>query len=124
PSGPHLNSNRGFTLIEALITAVVVAAGLAVVAAMFSYSIRANVANRQMSAATALLYDKMEELKWGSVFSDGSEELTLDDKYVRVWHINTNVPRTVTVIVYARTGALTRQQQELIRATTLIAPTF
>jgi Tfp pilus assembly protein PilV len=119
-----LSSNRGFSLIEALITAVVVAGGLAVVAAMFSYSIRANAVNRQMSVATALLYDKMEELKWSSVAGDGSEEVTLDDTYVRVWHINTSVPRTVTVIVYARTGALTRRQTELIRATTLTTPIF
>lgn len=98
-------------------TAGIVACGLVAVASIFSFAIRANISNRQMSVATALLYDKMEELKSASILADGSDEVMLDGRYVRVWRVSATVPRSVTVIVYA-------QQTELIRATTLISPTF
>jgi len=49
-----VSQNRGFTLIEALITAMIVAFGLVAVASIFSVAIRANISNRQMAVATAL----------------------------------------------------------------------
>jgi prepilin-type N-terminal cleavage/methylation domain-containing protein len=55
-----MSQNRGFTLIEALITATIVALGLVAVASIFSFAVRANISNRQMAVATALAYDKME----------------------------------------------------------------
>ena len=114
---PKLTGNRGFTLIEALVTASIVACGLVAVAAIFSFAIRTNIANRQNAVAVSLLYDKMEELKSTSITADGSDEVVRDEGYVRVWRISSTVPRTVTVIVYAH-------QTELIRATTLTSPAF
>jgi hypothetical protein len=105
-------------------TAAVIACGLVAVATVFSFSIRANISNRQMSVATALLYDKMEELKGMSVAVDGSDEVTLDGKYLRVWSLSATMPRSITVIIYAQSSTLTHKQTELIRATTLISPTF
>lgn len=119
-----MTGHRGFTLIEALITAAIVAGGLVAVAAVFSFTIRANISNRQMSVATALLYDKMEELKWTAMMEDGSDEIALDGKYIRIWRISPAAPRSVTVIVYAQSSPLTHRQTELIRATTLVSPTF
>ncbi len=116
--------NRGFTLIEALITATIVACGLVAVAAIFSFAVRANISNRQMAVATALAYDKMEELKWTASPSDGADQVTLDDTYFRTWHIGPNPPRLVTITVYAASNPLTRRQMELIKATTMISPVF
>ncbi len=120
----------GFTLIETVITAALVTCGLIAVAAMFSVAIRTNIANRQSAAATALLYDKMEQFKAASaddpLWADGTgfDEVTLDSKYRRVWEIPPTFPRTVTIIVYASDGAATRRETELIRATAVVSDTF
>jgi prepilin-type N-terminal cleavage/methylation domain-containing protein len=125
-----LTENRGFTLIETMIAAAVLACGLLAVASVFAFAVRANVSNRQMAIATALLYDKMEEFKVVSpgdpIWTDGdsSDEIVQDGVYLREWHINTAPPRSVTVIVYVQSNPLAHRQIELIRATALSSPTF
>jgi Tfp pilus assembly protein PilV len=116
--------NSGFTLIEALVTATIVACSLVAVAAIFSFAIRANISNRQMAVATSLAYDKMEELKWSAILADGTDQVTLDDTYLRSWHIGSNQPRSVTVTVFSISNPLTRHQLELIEVTTLLSPEF
>jgi len=109
----------------------VLTCGLVAVAYLFSFAIRTNAANRQMAVATTLIYEKMEELRATS-FTDpiwantpGTETLIVSgEQFVRTWEFGSNVPRTVTVIVYAETNALTRRRTELIRITTLVSPTF
>jgi prepilin-type N-terminal cleavage/methylation domain-containing protein len=126
-----LNTKRGFTLIEVLIAAGVLACGLAAVAALFSFVIRTNVSNRQMAIATSLLYDKMEEYR-AAAFNDpiwttmsGTETVVVKGTpFIRTWQIDSSVPRSVTVTVYAAYNALTQRQTELIRATTLVSPNF
>ncbi len=109
-------SNRGFTLIEVVITSAVVACGLAAVASMFSLAVRADIANRQAAVAAALLYDKMD-------WADGADDITYDTKYMRVWQVRGGALRTVTITIYAE-NASNRKQSELIRATTLVSGTF
>lgn len=112
-----------------VITAGILACGLAAVAAVFSFVIRTNTANRQMTVASMLLYSKLEEFRAAS-FSDsiwndpaGSEVVTAGERFVRVWQIGADVPRTVTVIVYT-SGIGSAPQKELIRATMLANPVF
>jgi len=121
--------NPGFTLIEVLIACLVVTCGLVAVASMFSFAVRVNLSNRQMATATALLYDKMEQFKstplddplWNN--SDGFDDVIEETTYVRVWHVQTTIPRSVTVAVF--TGSvLTGRQTELIRATDVVSNTF
>jgi len=96
---------------------------------MFSFAVRANISNRQMATATALLYDKMEQFKstplddplWNN--GDGFDYVTQGTTYVRVWHVTAAIPRSVTITVYAE-HALTRRQTELIRATAVVSSTF
>jgi len=122
-------ASRGFTLIEVLVTAAVVTCGLVAVASMFSFAVRANIADRQMAVATALLYDKMEEFRSTSFDQplwkngDGFDYVVKDITYMRVWQVSPTVPRNVTVIVYVE-GALKRGRTELIRATTIVSDTF
>jgi Tfp pilus assembly protein PilV len=121
--------NQGFTVIEVLIAAAVVTCGLVAVASMFSFAVRANVSNRQMAIATALLYDKMEQFKstpldnplWNN--PDGFDYVTRETTYVRVWQVSAAIPRTVTITVYAE-NAMTRRNTELIRATAVVSNTF
>jgi prepilin-type N-terminal cleavage/methylation domain-containing protein len=119
-----MSKNRGFTLIESLITAAIVAGGLVALAAIFSVAIRANINNRQMAVATALVYDKMEELKSAPSISSGSDRVTLDDQYIRTWQTAAGDPQLVTVTVYAVNNPLTRRQTELVEATVLLSPAF
>jgi Tfp pilus assembly protein PilV len=118
-------------LIEVAITAGILLCGLVAVAYVFSFAVRTNGTNRQMAVATTLLYDKMEEFKstpftqpvW--LNATGSETLVIaGEQYTRSWQIKPGTPRTVTVTIYIRNQALTRRQSELIRATTLVSPTF
>jgi len=126
-----LSRNRGFSLIEALVAACILLCGLLAAASLFSFAVRANISNRQMTVATTLLYDKMEQFREASLTDpvwtagDGSDSVTIDGTYVRVWRISTGPPLwSVTVIVYAESSPLTHRQTELIRATSLASPSF
>ena len=129
PSSKVSTRNRAFTLIEVLITSFVATCGLVAVATMFSFAISANVSNRKMDIATALLYDKMEEFKSAPLDSpiwingDGSDDVIQDTAFTRVWEINPGIPNSVSIIVYAE-SPLTHRLTELIRATAKVANTF
>ena len=120
---------RGFTLIEVLITSLIATCGLVAVATMFSFAIRANVTNRQMAVATALLYDKMEQFKSTPLQSplwingDDSDNVVQETTFTRVWEINPNIPHTVSITVYAE-SPLSHRLTELIRATGIVARRF
>jgi type II secretory pathway pseudopilin PulG len=145
--------SHGFTLAETLIATAILVTGLVAVASLFSWSTAANHNNRQRTAATILLSDKMEQFKledlesgiwtaggslnpdnpaagyWDYVTFGGDGTLTVDTgstnaPYLRLWAISGSNPKTVTVIVYARRSGLTRQRMELIRATTMASRTF
>jgi prepilin-type N-terminal cleavage/methylation domain-containing protein len=119
-----VETNRGFTLIEVLIAAGVMACGLVAAACLFSYAIRANAFNRQTAVATTLVYEKMEEFRshpttapiW--INAAGSETVVVaGEAFVRSWKISGSTSRTVTVTV--STGS-----RPLIRATTIVSPVF
>ena len=77
-----------------------------------------------MAVGTSLAYDKMEELRWTATLADGTDQVTVDDVYLRTWHIGSSQPRSITVTVYALSNPLTRRQTELIEVTTLLSPVF
>jgi prepilin-type N-terminal cleavage/methylation domain-containing protein len=121
--------DRGFTLIEVLITSFIATCGLVAVATMFSFAISANASNRQMAVATTLLYDKMEEFKSTPLDSplwmngDSSDDVFRDATFTRVWEISPALPCSVSIIVYSE-SPLTHRLTELIRATASVASTF
>jgi hypothetical protein len=112
-------------------TAGILVCGLVAVASVFSFAIRANATNRQMAVATTLLYDKIEAFRAASfadpiwTTAEGTEYLVIaGERYCRQWTIEGSSERTVTVIISADSNALTRRRSELVRATTLMSPTF
>jgi prepilin-type N-terminal cleavage/methylation domain-containing protein len=131
-------NRRGFTLIETLITTLVLVTGLAAVAGLFSYGARTNFQNRQRTAATALLYGKMEEMRNASVLAagqyteslsiqpDGSVTSSINSRgaYLRVSNIESGAPQRVTVIVYGRQSNRGNSYMELARATVLVGRGF
>jgi hypothetical protein len=84
-----------------------------------------------MAVATTLLCDKMEQFR-SAAFNDaiwtnssGSENLVVEgDRYIRTWQLGSNTPRMVTVAIYAQRNTLAGRQVQLVRATTLVSPTF
>ena len=133
-----MGNRAGFTLIETLITTLVLVTGLAAVAGIFSYGAQANVTNRQRTAANALLYSKMEELRnarvlaegqdaeYLSIQADGSVVVTGDSRapYLRVSKVESGAPQRVTVIVYGRQTGRGNAHHELARATVLAGRRF
>jgi Tfp pilus assembly protein PilV len=121
--------SSGFTLIEVLITSFIAVCGLVAVAGMFSFAVRANVNNRQMAVATALLYDKMEQFKSAALDSplwtngDDSDNVIQDTTFTRIWEIDSAAPQSVSITVYAE-SPLRHRLTELIRATVNVANTF
>ena len=121
--------SSGFSLIEVLITSFIAACGLVAVATMFSFAARANINNRQMAVATALLYDKMEQFKSAALDSplwtngDDSDNVIQETTFTRTWEINPATPQSVSIIVYAD-SPLRHRLTELIRATVNVANTF
>ena len=112
-------------------TAGILLCGLVAVASVFSFAIRTNETNRQMTVATTLLYNKMEEFRAGSlndsIWTNVAPAETLviaGERYVRVSHVSAGTPRSVTITIYVQNNALTRRQTELLRATTLMSPVF
>jgi len=77
-----------------------------------------------MAVGTSLAYDKMEELRWTASLADGTDQVTVDDVYLRTWHIGSSQPRSITVTVYALSNPLTRRKTELIEVSTLLSLVF
>jgi prepilin-type N-terminal cleavage/methylation domain-containing protein len=133
-----MTDRKGFTLIETLITTLVLVTGLAAMAGLFTYGAQTNFQNRQRTAAAVLLYGKMEEMRNASVLAAGqhAEYLSIQadgsvagstnsrGPYLRVSNIESGAPQRVTVIVYGRQSNRGNSYQELARATVLVGMGF
>ena len=128
---------NGFTLIEALITTVVLVTGLAAVAGVFSYSSISSLRTRQHTKALTLLSTKMEELRVDVDSSPGrySEYLEVQPDgvvvhgspgatFIRDWEVTAERPSRITVVVYGRPPGRKGRYFELARATTKRGRTF
>jgi Tfp pilus assembly protein PilV len=120
---------KGFTLIETLITTLVLVTGLAAVAGLFSYAAQTNAQNRQRTAATALLNSKMEEIRSERALTTGqfTEHVSIEPDgsvYRRISIVEPGTPQRVTVILYARQSNRGGAYQELARATVLLGRRF
>jgi Tfp pilus assembly protein PilV len=123
-----MHCRSGFTLAETLVTTLVLVTGLVALAGAFSYGVQSSARIRQQTAATALLYTKIEELKATPELRPGrySETVTVASEgiYLRSWEVTAETPRRITVIVYGRQSNGTGKYLELARATTLVARGF
>jgi prepilin-type N-terminal cleavage/methylation domain-containing protein len=129
---------KGFTLIETLITTLVLVTGLAAVAGLFSYAAQTNAQNRQRTAAVALLNRRMEELRSGpklatgqlteylAILPDGSVAKYGNNQgmYKLITLIEAGTPQRVTVSLYARQLHRGNSYQELARAVVLLGRRF
>jgi prepilin-type N-terminal cleavage/methylation domain-containing protein len=94
---------RGFTLIETLISLFILSVALLGMSSMVFSVIRATAQSKEMTTATTLLQDKMENLKntGMSSLTSGNDSASLGNiMYLRQWAISTvgNL-KTITVTV-------------------------
>src|SRR6187200_1547383 len=61
-SGPRLTSERGFTLIETIVAALILTTALVALAQLLAVSVRMHKLGRDSAQATRLAQDKFEEL--------------------------------------------------------------
>jgi type II secretory pathway pseudopilin PulG len=129
--------NRGVTLIESLITTLILVTGLAAVASAFSYSSISALRIQRQTAALALVSSKLEALRietalvpgrylqYLSLAPDGSV-LIRDPQnatYRQTWEVTAEVPSRVTVVISGRQSGQ-RPFSELARATTVVSRRF
>lgn len=81
-------NNRGYLLLEAVVSVAVIAIGLAIILRSFASSLRASKISQEYFIAALLLNDKLCDLeekikiKGGIDNSDAKEEKTPDTKYI------------------------------------------
>jgi prepilin-type N-terminal cleavage/methylation domain-containing protein len=123
---------NGFTLIEVLITTLILVTGLAAVAGVFSYSSLRASRVLQETAAIALMTARMEELTAAEEILPGRyfEYLVLTPggavivsepgtaTWQRTWEISPEMPHRITVTVYGKSSGRTGPFREVARATT------
>jgi type IV pilus assembly protein PilV len=96
-------NQRGFSLVEVLISMLIMGVGLLGMNSMIVSVMRATAQSKEISTATVLLQDKMENLKNTSVsvLTPGKDSRTMGNiTYLRQWVISTvgNL-KTITVTV-------------------------
>src|SRR5436190_24093172 len=112
--------SRGFTLIETLIAAGILATGSVAIVSLFVGSIRISVANRERANASVLVADKMEQLRQIPSSSDGFDDVSMPGSsfvYRRAWQITGTDSRVIVVTV-------STHNKELARAVTVVNPSW
>jgi hypothetical protein len=123
-------TNRGYVLIETLLATVLLVSGIVHLATLFSFTEGISIRNRQRTAATLLLYNKMEQLQsTPSPFGGGLDpthpvpgftESDPQTPYLLLWQKQSAQPYRVTIAAFARMGS--SAPLELARATALLSP--
>ena len=121
-----MRDEAGFTLIETLITTLILVTGLAAVAGVFVYGVHTSERIQQQTKAFEVLTQKMEELKTAETRIAGrfSEYVGDQQTFLRTWEISTDLPQRITVIVSGRQPGHANRYRELARASTVVGPGF
>lgn len=121
-----MHKNQGFTLIEVLVSLVVLAIGMLGLSHITIATVNVNAFNKRHTIASALVQDRMESIKKsgyaGATSASYAEEygtIQNHNAYKRVTTIAFNTPgtnmRTVTVTVFWE------NDKHSLRATTILA---
>ena len=94
---------NGFTLVEVMIAILLLAVGFLSVAGVATTVINGNALAREITTATTLAQDKLEELKDTSYANLGSNSDTQQTIYTRTWTTTADSPaagmKTIQVTV-------------------------
>ena len=96
-----IHNCNGFTLIEIMITIFVLMIGLLGAAGVATTVISGNTLGKEITTATTLAQDKVEELKSMAYASIASGSDTQESIYTRTWTVTPDSPATgmKTVVV-------------------------
>ena len=89
---PAIVSTKGFTLIEVLLAILFLSVALLGTAALLESIISKNLLARQMTTATTMAQEKMEELKNTNAPSSGSPQLI--GRFTREWAVASDTPES------------------------------
>jgi len=111
-------NQKGFTLLEVMISMIILSVALLALAGLQIISIRGNAFGGTMTEAITLAKDKIEDLKrddWSNVASDNDTQVVRGINYARNWQVQTvGQTKEVTVTVSWDNG-----NHQVILATTL-----
>jgi type IV pilus assembly protein PilV len=92
----RIKDTRGFTLLEVMIALVILAIGLLGLAGLQIIAIKGNSFGQQMTVASTLAQNQLEELRENAgSLSDGNDTVTDQNgiTYTRNWVVATNQPQ-------------------------------
>ncbi len=96
-------NSSGFTLIEIMIAMFVLAIGLLGAAGVATTIISGNTLGKEITTATTLAQDKMEELKGTTYLSIAPGSDTQESIYTRTWTVTSDSPvtgmKTIDIVV-------------------------
>ncbi len=105
-----MKKKNGFTLVEVLITLVILCIGLLGMAQLMVVGIRSNVVSKQITTASVAMQDKMEQLRnerFNAICSGSDSFVRNGFSYSRSWavsNVNANTKLvTISVCVDGRT---------------------
>lgn len=93
----RLRDKKGFTLLEVMITMVIFAIGLLGLASMQVMAIKGNSFGQQMTAASTLAQNQLEEMRQNTgALTNGNDTVTDQNGtiYARTWTVTPNTPQT------------------------------
>ncbi len=122
-AAPKVNlsaNNNGFTLIEVFIAMLVLMIALLGMAGMAGNVIQANIFSRQMTTATSLAEDKMEELM-NTLSAGGNDTITVSNHdFTRTWVVAQDTPLPNLVQVTVRVTFLWRENERNVELQTIM----
>ena len=99
----RIEDQRGFTLMEVMISVIILSVALLALAGLQIISIRGNAFGGTMTEAITLAKDKVEDMKqddWSNVASGSDTPVVRGMDYARNWQVQTvNQTKEVTVTV-------------------------
>lgn len=117
-----MKDTNGFTLLEVMITLVILAIGLLGLAGLQIIAIKGNSFGQQMTVASTIAQNQLEQMREGAVALTSSNDTVTDQNgitYTRTWTVTPNTPdtdmNTVQIIVSwaGPTGSGTEAQRSI-----------
>ena len=93
----RLRDKKGFTLLEVMITMLISTIGLLGLASMQVMAIKGNSFGQQMTVASTLAQNQLEEMRQNAgALADGEDTVTDHNgiTYTRTWTVTPNTPQT------------------------------
>lgn len=93
----RVRDQRGFTLLEVMITLVILAIGLLGLAGLQIIAIKGNSFGQQMTVASTMAQNQLEQMRRGAVALGSSNDAVTDQNgitYTRTWTVTPNTPNT------------------------------